>query len=707
MRKIKVNETLESTPIPFDQHIAYVEEFYDEIDSRIKYAASRGTVDSFKDAITSQMTEWWNSHEKYNGKDIDEYKIEARIRERWVFIQNNYKPGYWYKHTENRSSGYDLPNSTVQAYFASQLSLEQVLALYYLIRGEDTFYKEAVSWAAVACEFYSRYNDNNWHQYSVFELADMVTRERNKPIWENKKNISEELSTDAYYEKVSRLAKKPYIDLGEKLEREFGLPTSQDELSKLIKEWFDYQDYTDDEQAFDYAMAYYLSEYGNDYVFRGALDDVIDNMEASGYTEIYERRRKLSENMKKRNVLANVFESRAVSVDAYKDDIIKLANFGFDLKDEIEEGYDSSSNPEDIIKFINEWINDNDDAWGYNDGDELDSRKFCIFMAYYYSLRGADEFFNNTLSRIVNVAKANGRTEMYKLLEFDLTVENYKAKLSKIINSNGNLEKKLEEHNLPTSKEELSKVIENWFNNHDYYHEEEQAFDYAMAYYLSNYGEDSVFNNASKAAIDDMKRTSYIGVYENQNKKHRRHNKKLFENSRNTRKNKKVNYKVNENSKYKRFKRLPTFESYLNGQKRRKVYESLSDFVYGNYPSYRIEEFHNGTVALLGFSNFAEIEELANKFKDDEDFIEIAEFETKPGGSIRYVGHEVAPFDLYTKALNGEFHNGKHIEEVGNDKFSVTCDGCDEPYAIYDKKSVDYEFDGTRKQIGILFKSED
>lgn len=491
MRKIKVNETLESTPIPFDQHIAYVEEFYDEIDSRIKYAASRGTVDSFKDAITSQMTEWWNSHEKYNGKDIDEYKIEAKIRERWVFIQNNYKPGYWYKHTENRSSGYDLPNSTVQVYFASQLSLEQVLALYYLIRGEDTFYKEAVSWAAVACEFYSRYNDNNWHQYSVFELADMVTRERNRPILENKKNVSEELSTDAYYEKVSRLAKKPYIDLGEKLEREFGLPTSQDELSKLIKEWFDYQDYTDDEQAFDYAMAYYLSEYGNDNVFRNALDDVIDNMEASGYTEIYESR----------------------------------------------------------------------------------------------------------------------------------------------------------------------------------------------------------------------------------NKRYRRHGKKLFENSRNTRKNKKVNYKVNEskrvnykineNSKYKRFKRLPTFESYLNSQKRRKVYESLSDFVYGNYPSYRIEEFNNGTVALLGFSNFAEIEELANKFKDDEDFIEIAEFETKPGGSIRYVDHEVAPFDLYTKALNGEFHNGKHIEEVGNDKFSVTCDGCDEPYAIYDKKSVDYEFDGTRKQIGILFKSED
>ena len=47
------------------------------------------------------------------------------------------------------------------------------------------------------------------------------------------------------------------------------------------------------------------------------------------------------------------------------------------------------------------------------------------------------------------------------------------------------------------------------------------------------------------------------------------------------------------------------------------------------------------------------------------------------------------------------------IEELEYDNFSVTCDCCDEPFAIYDKKSVDYEFDGTTKQIGILFKVED
>ena len=135
--------------------------------------------------------------------------------------------------------------------------------------------------------------------------------------------------------------------------------------------------------------------------------------------------------------------------------------------------------------------------------------------------------------------------------------------------------------------------------------------------------------------------------------------------------------------------------------------KNFSDYVYETYNSYRIEEFNNGTAALLGFNNFAEIEELENQFKGDESFIEIAEFETKAGREIKYVGHEVAPFDLYTKALDGEFCNGMHVEEVSEDRFSVTFDGCDEPFAVYDKKNVDYEFDGTRKQIGILFKIED
>ena len=34
--------------------------------------------------------------------------------------------------------------------------------------------------------------------------------------------------------------------------------------------------------------------------------------------------------------------------------------------------------------------------------------------------------------------------------------------------------------------------------------------------------------------------------------------------------------------------------------------KDFSDFVFGNYPLQRIEEFRNGTAALLGFNNFAE-----------------------------------------------------------------------------------------------------
>lgn len=57
--------------------------------------------------------------------------------------------------------------------------------------------------------------------------------------------------------------------------------------------------------------------------------------------------------------------------------------------------------------------------------------------------------------------------------------------------------------------------------------------------------------------------------------------------------------------------------------------KNFSDFVFENYPSYRIEEFNNGTAALLGFKNFAEIEELESKFKGDETFIEVGSFETE------------------------------------------------------------------------------
>ena len=126
----------------------------------------------------------------------------------------------------------------------------------------------------------------------------------------------------------------------------------------------------------------------------------------------------------------------------------------------------------------------------------------------------------------------------------------------------------------------------------------------------------------------------------------------------------------------------------------------FNEFVENNFNANRVNELRNGTSILTGFKNFKEIEELAREFKDDETFIEVAEFENG-----KKIGKAFNAFPLYTKALNGEFCNGKHIEEVGEDKFSVTCDGCKEPFAVYDKESVDYEFDGTTHEIGIVFKT--
>jgi hypothetical protein len=126
----------------------------------------------------------------------------------------------------------------------------------------------------------------------------------------------------------------------------------------------------------------------------------------------------------------------------------------------------------------------------------------------------------------------------------------------------------------------------------------------------------------------------------------------------------------------------------------------FNEFVENNFNANRVNELRNGTSILTGFKNFQEIEELAREFKDDETFIEVAEFENG-----KNIGKAFGAFPLYTKALNGEFCNGAHIDEVSEDKFSVTYEGCDEPFAIYDKNSVDYEFDGTTREIGIVFKT--
>lgn len=176
---------------------------------------------------------------------------------------------------------------------------------------------------AALAYYYSKYGDNSVFQTAIKDaiqnmkdngFADVnegkPNKHRTKRLFEKfRRKVLEELSTDAYYEKKVQRLIRSNINLEKELKEKFGLPTSQDELSTLIKNWFDYQDYSDDEQAFDYAMAYYLSEYGNDNVFRNALEDVIDNMEANGYTEIYEKRRKLSESIRNRRNKRKTFEN--------------------------------------------------------------------------------------------------------------------------------------------------------------------------------------------------------------------------------------------------------------------------------------------------------------------------------------------------------------------------------------------------------------
>ena len=265
----------------------------------------------------------------------------------------------------------------------------------------------------------------------------------------NRKKVSEELSVDAYEDKISRLSRSGR-DLKKELEDEHGLPTSQDELGTLLKSWFDSLDYGDDERGFDAAMAYYLSEYGADSIFNNALEAAIENMKATGYTQIYEHR------MRGNRVARRMNES--MSVSDYEN---KIKNFG--------------------------------------SSDEL----------------------KNIL---------------------------------------------IHEYDLPTEKEELAKLIQNWFNYQDYI-DDPRGYDVALAYYYAAYGDDNVFQTAIKDAVQNMQDNGFADVNESKirNRKNAYKTRKTFEKFRNMKKNK-VNYRVNESARRRTFKRLPMFENYLQEQ---------------------------------------------------------------------------------------------------------------------------------------------
>ena len=346
MRKIKVNEELKSTQIPFDQHVACVVDFYDEIDTRIKLIASERSTEALKNAILYNMTEWWSKLR--DGEDINQYKIEEKIRNRWIRIKDLYDPKFWYKSTTTKRRYEDMPFHSMEEYFGSQYSLERVLALYYKMCGENSFYRDAVTWEAAACEFYSRYNDNNWHQYTVIELADMVTKAKGTPIRESiinknnrnmkKRNVSvnESMSVTDYENKIKNLGNSD--ELKNILIHEYDLPTEKEVLAQCIKEWLDYQDYVDDPRGYDVALAYYYATYGDDEVFQEAVENAVQNMLDKGFvneSKNNKNKRKTFENF--RNMKKNKKVTYRVNENSQRKRFKRLPMF----ENYLEEKYDS------------------------------------------------------------------------------------------------------------------------------------------------------------------------------------------------------------------------------------------------------------------------------------------------------------------------------------------------------------------------------
>lgn len=142
-----------------------------------------------------------------------------------------------------------------------------------------------------------------------------------------------------------------------------------------------------------------------------------------------------------------------------------------------------------------------------------------------------------------------------------MSVSDYENKIKNLSNSS-ELDNILMDYDLPTDEGDLSDLIRQWFD-HQYYIDDPQGYDAVLAHYYSIYGDNSVFQTAIKDAIQDMKNNGFADVNESKNKRNKYKTRKTFENIRKMKRNKKVTYRVNENSQRKRFKRLPMFENYL------------------------------------------------------------------------------------------------------------------------------------------------
>ena len=142
-----------------------------------------------------------------------------------------------------------------------------------------------------------------------------------------------------------------------------------------------------------------------------------------------------------------------------------------------------------------------------------------------------------------------------------MSVTDYENKIKNLSNSS-ELDNILSDYDLPTDEGDFSDLIRQWFD-YQYYIDDPQGYDAALAYYYSIYGDNSVFQTAIKDAVQNMKDNGFADVNESKNKRNKYKTRKTFENFRKMKRNKKVTYRVNENSQRKRFKRLPMFENYL------------------------------------------------------------------------------------------------------------------------------------------------
>ena len=142
-----------------------------------------------------------------------------------------------------------------------------------------------------------------------------------------------------------------------------------------------------------------------------------------------------------------------------------------------------------------------------------------------------------------------------------MSVTDYENKIKNLSNS-AELDNILSDYDLPTDEGDFSDLIRQWFD-YQYYIDDPQGYDAALAYYYSIYGDNSVFQTAIKDAIQNMKDNGFADVNESKNKRNKYKTRKTFENFRKMKRNKKVTYRVNESSQRKRFKRLPMFENYL------------------------------------------------------------------------------------------------------------------------------------------------